>query len=76
MVTEAKPIDFGKAIARRRGWQLMTQDELAAACNVNSSFISLIEGGKRSPSLETLVAIAKALEMPLWRLVHLAEVGE
>jgi transcriptional regulator with XRE-family HTH domain len=46
----------------------MTQEELAKKCGISVSFASLLERGARSPSYETLVDVAKALEVPLFEL--------
>ena len=43
----------------------MTQNELAAATNINSVYLSQIETGRRSGSTKTLASIAKALNVSL-----------
>lgn len=43
----------------------ITQEELASRCGISVSFASLLERGKRSPSYETLVQVADALETPV-----------
>lgn len=57
------------ALARRvrslREGQRLTQEEFARRCAISVSFASLLERGERSPSYETLVTIAKALEVPV-----------
>jgi transcriptional regulator with XRE-family HTH domain len=52
----------------RRESLRMTQEELAKKCGISVSFASLLERGARSPSYETLVDVAKALEVPLFEL--------
>src|SRR5690606_30508619 len=44
------------------------QEELATRCGISISFASLLERGERSPSYETLVDVAEALEVPLSEL--------
>lgn len=60
------------ALARRirnlRERRALTQDEFATRCGISVSFASLLERGERSPSYETLVTIAEALEVPLSEL--------
>jgi transcriptional regulator with XRE-family HTH domain len=46
----------------------VTQEEFAKRIGISVSFASLLERGERSPSFETLVAVAKALEVPLAEL--------
>lgn len=63
--------------ARIRGLREMrglTQDEFAVRCHISVSFASLLERGERSPSYETLVQVADALEVPLAELFR--PVGE
>jgi transcriptional regulator with XRE-family HTH domain len=43
----------------------ITQEEFASRCAISVSFASLLERGKRSPSYETLVQVADALETPV-----------
>jgi transcriptional regulator with XRE-family HTH domain len=60
-----------RALREMRG---LTQDEFAARCHISVSFASLLERGERSPSYETLVQVADALEVPLGELFR--PVGE
>jgi transcriptional regulator with XRE-family HTH domain len=41
----------------------LTQDEFAQRCRISISFASLLERGERSPSFETLLQVAAALEV-------------
>ena len=43
----------------------MTQEALSERARISVSFLSMIERGERSPHLETLAAIAEALEVPV-----------
>src|SRR5262252_7935170 len=65
----AKALDFLarriRALRERLG---ITQEELASRCGISVSFASLLERGQRSPSYETLLQIAEALEIPLAEL--------
>ena len=49
-------------VREARGW---TQAQLAAAVGLTQDAISLYERGKRSMRVETLVDIARALDVPL-----------
>ena len=55
--------DFGARVRRRRqqlGW---TQEYLARELGVSTSFIGHVERGSRKASLETLVSIAKCMNI-------------
>lgn len=59
-----------RAYRRKRG---LTQEALAAACELHVTYISQLERGLKSPSLTTLVLLAGALEQPAADLVAAAE---
>lgn len=59
-----------RALRERRG---LTQEDFAARCGISVSFASLLERGERSPSYETLLQVASALELPLWELLRLGD---
>ena len=54
-----------RALRERRG---LTQEDFAARCGISGSFASLLERGERSPSYETLVQVAAALDVSLAEL--------
>lgn len=64
--------DFGRAIRVIRAARDLAQQDLAANCDLNVSYVSLIESGHRTPSLDTLSVIARELNVPLYLLVLLA----
>lgn len=43
----------------------ISQEELSDMCGYSSTYIGKIERGKRSPSLDTLIRIAEALQIPM-----------
>lgn len=57
--------DRVRSLRCRRG---LTQEAFATRSGISVSFVSLLERGIRSPSYETLVRIAQALEVPLAEL--------
>ncbi len=67
--SEAKARDSLKLLARRiralRERKGLTQEEFSQRCGISVSFASLIERGERSPSYETLVHVASALEVSM-----------
>lgn len=52
---------LGRRVRALREGQSLTQEEFARRCDISVSFASLLERGERSPSYETLLAIAGAL---------------
>lgn len=54
-----------RTLRERKG---MTQEEFGARCGISVSFASLLERGERSPSYETLVEVAHALDISLAEL--------
>lgn len=54
---------FAARLRRERACAGLSQDALAAKCHMHRTEISLIERGKRSPVLETIVLLARGLEL-------------
>lgn len=52
---------FGRALRRHRKAAQKSQAALAELCNLDRTYISLLERGLRQPSLSVLVALAKAV---------------
>lgn len=52
---------FAQNLARQRQARGLSQEELAGRADIHRTQISLIEGGKRMPRLDTLVKLAGAL---------------
>ncbi len=65
-------MNWGRAIATIRAAKGVGQVELAERACILGGMVSLIETGKRTPSLETLTAIAASLQVPLVLLTFLA----
>ena len=51
-----------------RNW---TQEELAAECDLDRSYVSGLETGRRNPTYLSLLRIAKTFGMPLLTLLDL-----
>jgi transcriptional regulator with XRE-family HTH domain len=60
---------FGSRLAKLRRQQNLSQDELAKAAELSRNYISLLEGNKREPSLNTLLKLRNALNVPLSNLI-------
>lgn len=56
---------FGVAVREYRERRHLSQEELAFRANLDRTYISGIERGRRNPSLKTIEKIAGALEINL-----------
>ncbi|MFQ5852204.1 MAG: helix-turn-helix domain-containing protein [Candidatus Binatia bacterium] len=65
-------MEYGRAIRVARSVAGMTQKELAVGAKITPSYLSLIEAGKRSPTLTTVERIARFLGLPPHLLLLLA----
>ena len=54
---------FGMVIRKRRKELEISQEELAYLCDLDRTFISLLERGQRKPTLNTIWTLAKSLQM-------------
>lgn len=62
--------DLARRIRSLREHHGITQEELAARSGISVSFASLLERAQRSPSYETLIEVARALEVSLADLLQ------
>lgn len=60
----------GKNVRRLRLQKGMTQEELAFEAEIDMTYVGGIERGRRNPSLMVLARIAKALGVPLPKLLE------
>ena len=58
-------MQIGVVIKEKREEENLTQEQLAERAMLSVDFISLLERGKRSPSLKSLGALAKALNIQI-----------
>lgn len=72
MATNEQPIlkKLGKNIAKQRKVRGITQQELADKLGTARAYIGHIEQGIKSPSLETVEKIARALKIPAKELFY------
>jgi len=54
---------FGKIIQEERKAKKISQEKLSKLTGLDRTFISLIENGKRNPTLATILKISAALEI-------------
>lgn len=60
----------GKNVRRIRQQRKITQEKLAFEAEIDLTYVGGIERGKRNPSLLVMARIAKALSVPLSRLIQ------
>ncbi|WP_083350547.1 helix-turn-helix domain-containing protein [Terriglobus roseus] len=68
-------MNYSKAIRVARSLADLSQGELADRANIDRSYLSLIESGKRQPTLDTIEKLAQALRMP-FHLLSLLGISE
>lgn len=56
---------LGAKIKQVRIKRKLTQDKLSEMCNLSATFLGIVEGGWKKPSLESLVRIANVLDVSL-----------
>jgi transcriptional regulator with XRE-family HTH domain len=60
---------LGERVREQRRNRGLTQEALAEALDLSVAYVSLIERGGRNPPYTTVVAIARALGVPMSRIV-------
>jgi len=65
-------MDIGRAIRFCRQQKGLTQPQLAQRAALSASYLSVLETGKRDPSLSSLQSIARGLGVPLSVLLFVA----
>ena len=63
-------LDVGRRLRRVREDRGLKLHELARLSGLSAPALSLIETGQRDLRLSTLIRIAEALRVPVWRLVE------
>jgi len=61
---------FGNSLKIIRKVRNISQEELASLCNLDRTYISGLECGKRNPTLKVLSEIANNLDVSLIDLFH------
>ena len=64
---------FGEVIRELRKANQISQEKLAEVSNLDRSFISLLECGRKQPSLITIFQLAKALNLSASKILSLVE---
>jgi transcriptional regulator with XRE-family HTH domain len=68
-------IRLGQAVRELRSAAGYSQESFAAKIKVHRTFMGTIERGNTNVSLDTLERLARGLEMGVWELIRIAEVG-
>ena len=55
--------NFGKIILKYRNEKKISQEMLATLSELDRTYISLLERGKRNPTLKTIFKLAEALDV-------------
>lgn len=64
---------FGEVIRELRKVHQISQEKLAELSNLDRSFISLLECGRKQPSLITIFQLAKAFKLSASKILSLVE---
>ncbi|MEK4047598.1 helix-turn-helix transcriptional regulator [Paenibacillus sp. FSL H8-0048] len=64
---------FGQVLKTIRKRNKMSQEKLAFESNLDRTYISMLERGIHQPTLNSLLALAEALNMKASELVRLVE---
>ena len=66
-------MSLAKEVRKRRRALNLTLEDLAHRAGLSAPYLSTIEGGKRDPSVSTVLAVAKALQVPPGELLGVGE---
>ncbi len=64
---------FGEILRERRGDKGLSQEKLAYECNLDRTYISMLERGLKQPSLTVVLRLAQALQAPASDMVASVE---
>ena len=70
---QTKTKAFGRALKKIRVRKKLTQESLSLQADLARVYISELEYGKKTPSIETVFKISKALNIKCSRLMDLTE---
>lgn len=66
-------VRIGLELADRRKAAGISQEAFAAACGLHRTYVSQLERGLKAPTVTTLEAVAKTLQVAVWELLRCAE---
>lgn len=66
-------IAFGKVLRSHRKAKGLSQEQLAFQCNLDRTFIGLLERGQRQPTITTIFTISEQLDIVPHTLIKVVE---
>jgi transcriptional regulator with XRE-family HTH domain len=69
-LSKGTPVTLANRLREIREYKNLNQGDVAKSSGLKSSYISRVENGHTTPSLETLEKLARALEVPLYSLFY------
>ncbi len=64
---------FGEILKELRESNKISQEKLAEYCDLDRTYISLLERGLRQPTITTIFKIASALDIPASEIIQKVE---
>ncbi|MED2839024.1 helix-turn-helix transcriptional regulator [Bacillus wiedmannii] len=64
------PKAFGEVLKRHRKKANFSQEQLALQCNLDRTYIGLLERAQRQPSISTIFVICKVLNIAPHKLIQ------
>ncbi|MED3038684.1 helix-turn-helix transcriptional regulator [Bacillus tropicus] len=64
------PKAFGEVLRKHRKKANFSQEQLALQCNLDRTYIGLLERAQRQPSISTIFAICKVLNIAPHKLIR------
>lgn len=64
MIAKPVALTFGTILRERRTARAMTQEQLAEAAGIHPKYVGMLERGLRQPTLDVLLRLAQALDLP------------
>ena len=74
-ISKEAAIAFGKVLQAYRTGKGVSQEKLAERSDLHRTYISLLEQGRRQPSLATIILLARALDISASDMVQETEKG-
>ena len=60
---------FGRVLQQLRREKKLSQEDLAFTSELDRTFISRMENGRRRPTINTIIRLSRALEVPASQMV-------
>ncbi|WP_235501114.1 helix-turn-helix domain-containing protein [Tatumella sp. UCD-D_suzukii] len=68
--TSPERLYFAKRFREARKAANLSQRDVREKCGVSQSFVSDVENGKNSINIDSMSTLAKAVGVPLWKLLR------